>query len=112
MDGSLIPGSKVSVSLGLDPRSPVNPFLHKYHPDHDNLTPDFKVYREEAYGLTREISIDVNKDQDGGGRNGAEIMKGVYSEVIRGLHRNAIRVEGPVEFLRVSDIGVLNPPAW
>jgi hypothetical protein len=112
MSGSLIPGGKVSAALGVDSQSPLNPFFHKYHPDHDNLTADFKVYKEEAYGFARDISIEVNKDQDGGGRNGSEVMKGLYSEVIRGLHRNPIRVEGPVELIRVSDIGVLNPSSW
>jgi len=112
MSGSLVPGGRVAVALGVDSQSPLNPFYHKFHPDHDNLTADFKVYKEEAYGFARDISIAVNKDQDGGGRNGSEVMKGVYSEVIRGLHRNPIRVEGPVELIRVSDIGVINPSSW
>ena len=51
--------------------------------------------------------------KDGGGsKNGAEVMKGVYTEVIRGLHRNPIQVKGQVEMIRVSPIGVLNPTTW
>jgi hypothetical protein len=39
-------------------------------------------------------------------------MKGTYTEVIRGLHRNPIQVKGQVEMIRVSPIGVLNPTTW
>ncbi len=113
MSGQFKPGNAVTVTVGMDTQSPLNPFFHKYHPDHDNLSANFKVYQEEAYGFSRDITVALNADQDGGGsKNGAEVMKGVYTEVIRGLHRNPIQVKGQVEMIRVSPIGVLNPTTW
>jgi hypothetical protein len=113
MSGQFKPGNAVTVTVGMDPQSPLNPFYHKYHPDHDNLTADFKVYQAEAYGFSRDITVALNADQDGGGaKNGSEVMKGTYTEVIRGLHRNAIQVKGQVEMVRVSTLGVLNPTTW
>jgi hypothetical protein len=113
MSGQFKPGNSVKVTVGMDSQSPLNPFFHKYHPDHDNLSADFKVYQEEAYGFSRDITVALNADQDGGGsKNGAEVMKGTYTEVIRGLHRNPIQVKGQVEMIRVSPIGVLNPTTW
>jgi hypothetical protein len=97
----------------MDSQSPLNPFYHKYHPDHDNLTADFKVYQEEAYGFSRDISVALNADQDGSGsKDGSEVMQGTYTEVIRGLHRIPIQVKGQVEMVRVSTLGVINPTTW
>jgi len=99
--------------VGMDSQSPLNPFYHKYHPDHDNLTADFKVYQEEAYGFARDITVALNADQDGAGaKNGSEVMKGTYTEVIRGLHRLPIQVKGQVEMVRVSTLGAINPTTW
>jgi hypothetical protein len=113
MTGQFRPGNAVTVTVGMDSQSPLNPFYHKYHPDHDNLTADFKVYQEEAYGFSRDITVALNADQDGGGaKNGSEVMKGTYTEVIRGLHRIPIQVKGQVEMVRVSTLGVINPTTW
>jgi hypothetical protein len=113
MAGQFRPGNAVTVTVGMDSQSPLNPFFHKYHPDHDNLTADFKVYQEESYGFSRDISVALNADQDGGGaKNGSEVMKGTYTEVIRGLHRIPIQVKGQVEMVRVSTLGVINPTTW
>ena len=113
MSGQFKPGNAVTVTVGMDSRSPLNPFYHKYHPDHDNLTADFKVYQEEAYGFSRDITVALNADQDGGGaKDGSEVMKGTYTEVIRGLHRLPIQVKGQVEMVRVSTLSVINPTTW
>jgi hypothetical protein len=113
MSGQFKAGNAVTVTVGMDSQSPLNPFYHKYHPDHDNLTADFKVYQEESYGFSRDISVALNADQDGGGaKNGSEVMKGTYTEVIRGLHRIPIQVKGQVEMVRVSTLGVINPTTW
>jgi hypothetical protein len=113
MSGQFKPGNAVTVTVGMDSRSPLNPFYHKYHPDHDNLTADFKVYQEEAYEFSRDITVALNADQDGGGaKDGSEVMKGTYTEVIHGLHRLPIQVKGQVEMVRVSTISVINPTTW
>jgi hypothetical protein len=113
MSGQFKPGNAVTVTVGMDSQSPLNPFYHKYHPDHDNLTADFKVYQEEAYGFSRDISVALNADQDGSGsKDGSEVMQGTYTEVIRGLHRIPIQVKGQVEMVRVSTLGVINPTTW
>jgi hypothetical protein len=113
MSGQFKAGNAVTVTVGMDSQSPLNPFYHKYHPDHDNLTEDFKVYQEEAYGFSRDITVALSADQDGAGsKDGSEVMKGTYTEVIRGLHRLPIQVTGQVEMVRVSTLGVINPTTW
>ena len=45
----------VTVTVPIDYRDQSsNPFLHTYHPDHDNLDPTFSHYEEEAYRVTHQ----------------------------------------------------------
>src|SRR5262249_55191530 len=53
LDGAF--GSALSTSLTMGFDDPLNPFKHKYHPDHDNLGYDFKPVpaNVESYTITR-----------------------------------------------------------
>jgi hypothetical protein len=63
--GLIKAGSKVNVAISLahnDHSS--NPFLHTYHPDHDNLDPRFKneeVQGKESFGIKRDITLKLNE---------------------------------------------------
>jgi hypothetical protein len=60
-NGNFNPGTVVVLSVPLDYNDHTsNPFLHTFHPDHDNLDPKFERVRpqgEESYGLTRTITL-------------------------------------------------------
>ncbi len=109
-NGTFAPGGTVTVTFGLGADHPMNPFKHRYHPDHDNLGPDFKTYREEAYGILREVTLVF--DPDSGGTtpaSGYNELKGEYRERIRGLHRNPIATSGRFVLRRLNTIAELNP---
>jgi alpha-tubulin suppressor-like RCC1 family protein len=62
--GNFNPGSILNLNVSLDYNDHAsNPFLHTFHPDHDNLDPDFKKVRpigDESYGVTRDIKLTFN----------------------------------------------------
>ena len=103
--GQFKPGSRLSVSLSMDANDPLNPFRHRYHPDHDNLSANFRVYQPEAYSFRRNITLQLSggiPTQDS--RMGTELMEGTFVEKIHHLHRNPIVLKGKVEWLRISTI--------
>ena len=100
-----------------------NPFLHTYHPDHDNLDATFKTQVPrgmESYGIRREITLRVlppstNVFSLGNSRT----MRGWYKETIRlvGLARGGgtsdtrdFLISGPFTLTRISDVGALTGP--
>jgi hypothetical protein len=108
--GSFGSGGTVTVGFGLTPDHPMNPFKHKYHPDHDNLSADFRLYKEEAYSIFREVTLEFD-DQGAGAKPAAGYteVQGIYRERFRGLHRNPIMTSGRFVLRRISTIGELNP---
>jgi hypothetical protein len=98
----------------LDFDDPLNPFKHRFHPDHDNLDDRFaqKVGEGlESFTVTRQIELEFTvEDPDnltlpGWGDNQ---LGGHYRESISGLHHRTIFVEGSFRLTRASSIGVLN----
>lgn len=93
---------------------PTNPFVHKFHPDHDNLNERFDGpvgEGVEAFTFTRTLQLQF-EDQDPEQLNlpgwGYDIKGGTYRETIAGVHRNNIVVEGTFRLTRVSDVLELN----
>lgn len=111
MSGSFAPGGSLSTTLVLDSESPTNPFLHSFHPDHDNLDARFVEFKEEAYAVTRSMTFalaavdPLGTDQPG---YGEDALNGVYQEILSGLHRNDIAVEGFFSLRRASGRPYLN----
>jgi hypothetical protein len=111
MTGSFAPGGTVAATLVVDSQAPTNPFLHRFHPDHDNLDPRFAVFREEAYPVSRSMSFELTPvDPQGVSRPGYgdDQISGIYRETLSGLHRNDIAVEGFVNLRRASGRPYLN----
>jgi hypothetical protein len=53
-------GSNVSATLTLGYNDRVNPFVHRYHPDHNNLAEDFRTVLpagRESFDLTRNVQF-------------------------------------------------------
>lgn len=94
------------------PQDPLNPFKHKYSPDHDNLDAKFNAFPEslspylwESFEVRRRILLSLTDDPplvdpadaqalavevDWGG----QVWGGLYQEVIQGIHKNPITVKG------------------
>lgn len=98
--------------LGYD--DPLNPFKHRFHPDHDNLDARFlRVLPEgvESFTVRRDIQLAFSStDLDGlaSSQYGGEIMGGNYRETVTGLHRTPIVIQGTFRLNRVSLINTLN----
>jgi hypothetical protein len=111
LSGAFGPNGLLSGTIAIDPEFPTNPFLHRFHPDHDNLDAQFLNFREEAYEVTRDFEFvfalddpeDLNRPEFGDGE-----VAGTFNEAISGLHRSTIFVSGTFRMRRVSTVPLLN----
>jgi hypothetical protein len=115
--GTMQSGSSLAttVTLAYDDQAS-NPFLHTYHPDHDNLDAKFETVLAqgvESYGVQRQISLSFTppgSDFDSLTRGGAA-MNGNYTEVVTFLGRNGparqYTARGSFTLNRISDISTL-----
>ncbi|MES2705019.1 MAG: hypothetical protein V4726_00305 [Verrucomicrobiota bacterium] len=104
-----------------------NPFVHQYHPDHDNLNARFQPIPlpsgatgttarisdgVEAPAITRTCTFTFTSSPPASSSAlpsawGSSVIGGTYSETITGVYKNTIQVNGTFELRRVSEIGVL-----
>jgi hypothetical protein len=117
LSGQLAPGGTLTTTVDLpydDHAS--NPFLHTYHPDHDNLDATFQhqlPVGAESYEINRQITLSMNSP----GNDFASLtqfgqsFQGVYSETIIMTGLNAatrtFNVAGNFAISRISPIAVL-----
>lgn len=103
---------EVALALGYD--DPLNPFKHKYHPDHDNRNEQYDQTLpagRESYDLSRALSLELSPTdpQDlGQAGYGDTVIAGTYRETITGVHRDPINVSGIFRLENVSTVEVLN----
>lgn len=109
--GDFGPGEQINTTLVTDPDLPTNPFMHRYHPDHDNLDPQFLNFEQEAFQVSRDMRF-IFTSEDPLGREppgwGDSILGGVYEGSLSGLHRNTIFTSGIFRLRRMSAVPVLN----
>lgn len=114
MVGNVATGSTLTATLTVDYQDPLNPFVHRYHPDHDNLDERFETTLsegKESYTFSRSVTLSFEEqDPDALGLPewGDTLIGGTYTEDIVGVHKRTIRVEGTFRLSRVSGIGALN----
>jgi len=110
-DGRFQPGDQISTTLVIGSELPTNPFLHRFHPDHDNRDAQFLNFRQEAYQVVREMRL-ILEEQDPRGTNppgwGETLVGGFFEESITGLHKNTIFTSGEFRMRRISSVPVLN----
>jgi len=100
--------------ITLDYDDPLNPFKHKYHPDHDNLGYDFTTLLsegKESYTIVRNIELTFTSDDPEGLALtgwGDNQVGGTYRESIIGIHKQDLRTEGTFRLLQVSRVALLN----
>ena len=105
----------MDVPLAYDDQSS-NPFLHTYHPDHDNLDALYTTALErgvESYGINRQISLTFTPPENDFNSltQGSQDFVGNYAEVItfqaRGAQTRQYNVLGTFALKRISDIASL-----
>ena len=119
--GDILAGSSISATIDVGYNNHAsNPFVHTYHPDHDNLSADFKTtlpIGRESYRIKRDIKITFQPPAGGFvdiTRTGRELI-GTYEEsmTIIGLtssgapNEKSYAIKGAVIFNRINDIATL-----
>lgn len=109
---------KFTVPLSYNEQSS-NPFLHTFHPDHDNLRPDFKGIEAvgvESYDITREVRLTVTPPGNDFQSLTASSLSvgGIYEETItlggKAGAQRTFRIAGSFSLQRISPIDVLTTP--
>jgi len=98
LTGSLSPGQTLECTIVMDENHPTNPFKHLYHPDH-----------QQGRKVTRQIQFTVDSEQNSDNPDDASFtLVGEYLESISGLHKIPLKISGPFEIHRISEVGKLN----
>lgn len=92
-----------------------NPFVHAYHPDHDNLDARFAnplPAGVESFTIQRQFTLGIDSVAPAGTGTswGTTTLTGTYAEVIEGPYKSPLRVQGQFGLYKVSDIPVLTNP--
>ena len=111
--GSVALGGTLNRSFNLPFNDKVNPFVHQYHPDHDNKNARFNTYNtaaesDESYTVDRAVSFSFANTPPAGvpaTGYGTTVPAGDYTEVIDGIHKDPLTVTGEFIFRRVNEIG-------
>ena len=109
----------VSCKLILDSSAsnthPTNPFLHKYHPDHDNRGEgaNFANFKQEVNRITRDVKLVFDATPLTNPTNpppgwGVTVLGGTYTEQIRGLAKGPIKLQGNFTINLATDVDLLN----
>ena len=111
--GSVTVGGSLVRTIQVPFSDATNPFVHQYHPDHDNKNPRGAALPAggESYDITRACTFSFTPAPPPGSSTasgwGSAVIGGTYSEVITGLHRNSITLTGTFELRRASEDGTL-----
>ena len=90
--------------------APTNPFLHTYHPDHDNWDERYEsklLAGVESYQVSRKITLNFSQSLPAGVSDltwGVTTLGGTYSEVLTGLRSEQIEVSGRFILHQVSEV--------
>ncbi len=110
--GSVALGQTLVRTVTIPFNDRTNPFVHAYHPDHDNKdargTP--LSAGAESYTISREFRFGFTPTPPDGSAAvgwGASVIGGTYTEILSGLHKQTITVNGTFELRRVSELGAL-----
>lgn len=103
-----------TVTLRYD--DPTNPFVHQYHPDHDNYQADGSTPLPvgiESYQVSRVITFTFTAAPLPGSAVGwgSSVIGGTYREEITGLHKDSLTLSGVFQLRRVSELGQIRLPA-
>ena len=109
MAGDFDVGGQLTAVLAIAHDDPSNPFIHTYHPDHDNLDARFEnplPEGVESHRIDRAVALTVHSEAGTitDPMWGTTLFTGAYSETVAGLHKNPIAVQGIFALRRISEI--------
>jgi hypothetical protein len=130
--GTFATGSTTQWTIPVSFKDETNPFVHTYHPDHDNLDTSFKTALEngdESYTVTRTCSFTFTSSPPDGSTIagwGTTVLGGNYAETLTGLGGTApppppvttppspvsskyLQVSGTFAMRRISEISEIQP---
>ncbi len=112
--GSLQAEGPVSFQVDLGYNATTNPFVHTYHPDHDNWDARFENLLptgEESYTINRTITLQFQSALPGitDPGWGSTLLGGSYRESVGGLRATPVSVSGSFMLHRISNVPVLTP---
>lgn len=110
-------GTALSGQVAVERNSPTNPFKHRYHPDHDDLSAQFTPLGndlppdlQEVWTVSRQVLLTFDPPPSGASPTaGYSERSGTYAETISGLHRAPVLIRGAFTLRRVNPIAELNP---
>ncbi|RFC52620.1 MAG: hypothetical protein DVB22_000383 [Verrucomicrobia bacterium] len=111
--GSIATGSTLSWTIRIPFNDPTNPFVHTYHPDHDNLDAKGRALADgkESFTINRKCVFTFTSTPPDGkyvAGWGSTVFGGTYLESISGLHKRALKVGGTFRMQRVSEIAAID----
>jgi hypothetical protein len=113
LDGDFAVNQVVSGAYTIGFQDPRNPYLHRYHPDHDNLDVRFKDIKKEAFDIGRSFQFEIQAWDLAKGTPPADYdystLNGVFRETLTGLHKYPINLLGTVQLRRLAEVSELNP---
>lgn len=112
--GGVETAGTLTFTVNIPYNDPTNPFVHQYHPDHDNKDARQRPVGAgvESYDITRTCSFTFTATPPDGSTAsvgwGSSVIGGTYTEIIAGVHKTPIMVSGTFELNRASEIGTLS----
>lgn len=104
-------GSSVLWNITHSYNDPLNPFVHTYHPDHDNLDARFSATPlgagQESYTVVRACTFSFTSSPPDGSTItgwGTTVLGGNYTETLTGLNKVPLTVSGTFAMRRLSEI--------
>ena len=100
-----------TVALGYDAET--NPFVHTYHPDHDNWDARYEQKLpegRESFDVTRRLTLVFSPTPPPGVSDltwGVTTLGGTYTEIISGLRSEEIGISGNFILQQVSEVPAL-----
>lgn len=108
-------GSELNVGIPVPGDLPTNPFLHRFHPDHNALDEQFQPetglpsHLTEVPSVSRLLSLVFDPPDPDGLLSGYSEWGGRLFEEVAGLHKNTIVSTGIFTLKRVSFVAELDP---
>lgn len=111
--GAFVVGNTLTYTVTIPFDDPTNPFVHAYHPDHDNRDARLAPLPAgaESHDLTRRLTFTFTAAPPNGGTItgwGTSIFGGTYAETIEGLNKVPLTVGGTFAVRRVSEIAAIS----
>ncbi len=109
--GGFGPGGSITGTINLPFNDPTNPFVHQYHPDHDNKDARFNPVGNgvESWTVNRAVTFSVasTPPAEFSASWGSRTLAGTYSETVTGVRKDPITATGTFVLRRVSELGTL-----